>query len=144
MIEIDIKRCNACGFCEGVCPNGAITVDRECASIDANLCTECGACIEACPRNVIRERVPKEAATTASTDVTDKGREVNGIYGRGTIGFSRGGDRGFGYNMGFGRGMNFGRSFCFRRGLGFGRGYGRGMGHGFSRGNSYPYGYRDR
>jgi len=144
MIEIDIKRCNACGFCEGVCPNGAITVDRECARIDANLCTECGACIEACSRNAIQERVPEEAATAASTGMTDKGREAKDMYGRGMICFGRGLGRGFGCGMGlgYGRGMGFGGGFGRRPG--FGRGYGRGMGHGFGRGNSYPYGYRDR
>gem|GEM_PF-5523770 len=144
MIEIDIKKCNACGFCEGVCSNGAITVDREFATIDANLCTECGACIEACSRNAIRERTPEETAATASTGVTDKGREVKDMYGRGMMGFSRGRGRGFNYRMGCGRGMNFGRNFGFGGGLDLGRGCSRGMGRGFGRGNPNPYGYRNR
>ena len=136
MIEIDAKRCNACGFCEDVCPTGAITVNGDCARIDANLCTGCGSCVDACPRNAIRERIPQRIAATASGGASNQGRDVKQMYGRGMVGSGRGRGRGFGYGMGmgYGRGMGFGRGFGFGRGLGLGRGLGRGMGRGFGRG----------
>jgi len=140
MIEIDIKRCNACGFCESVCPTGAITVGRDYARIDTSLCTKCGSCVDACPNNAIRERVPQRTAATASGSASNQVREVKDMYGRGMIGFGRGLGRGFGYDMGrgHGRGMGFGRGFGF--GGGMGRGFGRGrFGGGLGRGNPYSY-----
>jgi NAD-dependent dihydropyrimidine dehydrogenase PreA subunit len=121
MIEIDTNRCNACGFCEDVCPTGAITVNGDCARIDANRCTECGSCVDACTRNAIRERIPQRVAATAPAGVSNQRSEVKNMYGRGMVGFGRGLGRGFGYGMGrgFGRGIGFGRGW-------FGGGRGRG------------------
>jgi ferredoxin len=134
MIDIDINKCNACGFCESVCPIEAITVGRDCARIDASLCTGCGSCVEACPNNAIKEHIPQRVAATAPTGASNQGKEVKDMYGRGMIGFGRGLGRGFGYGMGkcYGRGMGFGKGFGFGRGW-FGGVWGRGRPYSYCR-----------
>jgi heterodisulfide reductase subunit A len=47
---VNEKRCIACGTCEGVCPYGAIEVNKEKMVAEANpgLCKGCGSCAAAC------------------------------------------------------------------------------------------------
>ncbi len=45
--------CIGCGKCKKACENGAISIDRFCASIDPTICNRCGACVEVCPRQTI-------------------------------------------------------------------------------------------
>ena len=40
--------CMACGYCETVCPTGAIRV-TDVAHIDHSLCIACGCCAGRCP-----------------------------------------------------------------------------------------------
>ena len=51
----DIRGCIACGKCERVCPEGAITVVDNLATIDYSKCTGCGKCKAACPVHCIIE-----------------------------------------------------------------------------------------
>jgi len=46
--------CVACGACQDVCPENAITME-EVAVIDEVKCVDCGACIEECPNNAIKK-----------------------------------------------------------------------------------------
>ena len=51
--EICNNGCIACKICEKKCPEGAVTVNDNHASIDYGKCTRCGACAAACPRKCI-------------------------------------------------------------------------------------------
>jgi ferredoxin len=145
MIAIDKDKCNGCGECLKVCPQGAIYLKGDVAEIDRQLCVECGTCLGVCPTGAIREAVPQFAVNTG-------GREVNVMmgtgcyslgYGRGIgLGMGRGFGRGVGRGMGSGMGRSFGRGIGRGMGRGFGRGVGRGMGSGMGRGQPYypPYG----
>lgn len=54
-IEMVVKNnlCTGCGACEGVCPEGAVHMQRTrlgyFPSIEHSLCTECGLCFNICP-----------------------------------------------------------------------------------------------
>ncbi len=54
MVSVIESECTACGACEDVCPEGAITVD-DVAVIDADKCIECGLCVDECPSSAIEE-----------------------------------------------------------------------------------------
>jgi ferredoxin len=45
------SRCTHCGFCVGVCPTGAFTVDQKTRQIlfDQGKCVVCEMCVKACP-----------------------------------------------------------------------------------------------
>jgi len=47
---VDQGRCAACGWCEMVCPSGAVTLDRQrrVAVVNEVLCKGCGACAASC------------------------------------------------------------------------------------------------
>lgn len=48
--------CIGCKLCEKKCPEGAITVTDNHATIDYSKCTNCGACAAACPRKCIENK----------------------------------------------------------------------------------------
>jgi formate hydrogenlyase subunit 6/NADH:ubiquinone oxidoreductase subunit I/coenzyme F420-reducing hydrogenase delta subunit len=56
-IEIDEKRCSACGTCQALCPTGAIRKKREhehqLTCFTSSSCTNCFLCREACPEQAI-------------------------------------------------------------------------------------------
>ena len=47
--------CIACGKCEKSCPEGAIKVIDNLATIDYEKCTGCGTCVSVCPVHCIHE-----------------------------------------------------------------------------------------
>jgi NAD-dependent dihydropyrimidine dehydrogenase PreA subunit len=53
LIVIDAERCDGCGTCVKVCPDGAIYLVDGVAMVDQALCRECEACIAACPWEAI-------------------------------------------------------------------------------------------
>lgn len=53
-VTINEEECVACGACEGVCPQEALSVDDK-AKVDGDKCVDCGACIDACPAGAISE-----------------------------------------------------------------------------------------
>ena len=48
--------CIGCKKCEKLCPEQAITVRDNLASVDAEKCTGCGVCADNCPVGCIRTR----------------------------------------------------------------------------------------
>jgi len=51
-VVVDTDRCELCGNCVHVCPDGAVTVTKV-KVIDTDLCTTCGCCISTCPHQAI-------------------------------------------------------------------------------------------
>lgn len=49
---VNAGACMACGYCEDVCPTGAIRV-IDVAHIDEKLCVACGCCAGRCPMGAI-------------------------------------------------------------------------------------------
>lgn len=141
MFRIDTERCNGCGACLDVCPQGAISLrgkKGEKAEIDPWRCIECGMCLSVCAAGAIHEAVPQHVGMFRGLDTNREGREVNNMLARG---WSGGGwpMRGGGFGMGFGMGRGFGRGFGMGRGFGRGFGMGRGFGRGFGRWWATPY-----
>jgi NAD-dependent dihydropyrimidine dehydrogenase PreA subunit len=99
MIDIDSNKCNGCGNCVEVCPQGAITIDDDVAVVNQGLCVQCGACVEVCPVGAIRQVAPVYAESGKGGDRM--------TYGRGWFGWGRGG----GYGRGYGRGGGWGFGF---------------------------------
>ena len=58
MVHVDINRCTGCGICVDICPQQAITIDNNLATINEKLCIQCGTCAQICPVGAIREVVP--------------------------------------------------------------------------------------
>ena len=52
-IEVKKERCNGCGQCELLCPEGLIYFpEKRVPSINLQYCKGCGICIEECPEGV--------------------------------------------------------------------------------------------
>ena len=58
MLTIELDRCDGCGACVEVCPEGAISLVSGLARIDLDSCTECEACVQACPTGAIKVARP--------------------------------------------------------------------------------------
>ena len=58
MLTIELDRCDGCGACVEVCPEGAISLVNGVARIDSGFCTECEACVQACSTGAIRVARP--------------------------------------------------------------------------------------
>jgi dissimilatory sulfite reductase (desulfoviridin) alpha/beta subunit len=52
---INIDDCTGCGTCTFMCPEKAIIVENEKATILWDMCNLCGACVGACPTDLISE-----------------------------------------------------------------------------------------
>jgi Fe-S-cluster-containing hydrogenase component 2 len=57
MITIDSAKCVGCGGCIDLCPEIAIAMIDNKASIDGETCNECKTCVKVCPL-----KAPVEAA----------------------------------------------------------------------------------
>jgi NAD-dependent dihydropyrimidine dehydrogenase PreA subunit len=69
MLTIELDRCDGCGVCVEVCPEGAIQLVGGLAQIRSELCTECEACVRACPNGAIKVARPlavKEESTVVA------------------------------------------------------------------------------
>ena len=53
--EVCANGCVGCKLCEKKCPEGAIKVENNHATIDYGKCTSCGVCAEVCPRKCIEK-----------------------------------------------------------------------------------------
>jgi NAD-dependent dihydropyrimidine dehydrogenase PreA subunit len=61
LITIDLARCDGCGACVEVCPEGALYLIDDKAVVEAELCRECEACVVACPEEAIAITTPEVA-----------------------------------------------------------------------------------
>jgi NAD-dependent dihydropyrimidine dehydrogenase PreA subunit len=61
LITIDLARCNGCGACVDVCPEGALYLIDDKAVVEERLCRECEACVAACPEEAIAFTTQKVA-----------------------------------------------------------------------------------
>ncbi len=52
LATVDEEKCTACGVCQQVCPERAISVDQT-AQIDRDRCTGCGRCVAECPQGAL-------------------------------------------------------------------------------------------
>ncbi len=57
--EVDLDRCDFCGFCQEVCAFNAIFVFKKTRNfmVFNELCKGCGTCIKLCPRNALSEKL---------------------------------------------------------------------------------------
>lgn len=62
---VTIRGCSAgcigCGLCQKICPNDAIHVEQNLATIDYSKCTSCGLCATVCPKHLIADTKLGEA-----------------------------------------------------------------------------------
>lgn len=62
MIFVNAQRCDGCGACVEVCPNGALYLVDGKATLDGLLCRDCELCIAACPTGAITFTTQSEAS----------------------------------------------------------------------------------
>jgi NAD-dependent dihydropyrimidine dehydrogenase PreA subunit len=74
MLTIELDRCDGCGNCVEVCPEGAIQIASGLAQINSELCTECEACVQACPNGAIRVARPVAVREEPAAAVTARRR----------------------------------------------------------------------
>ena len=55
MIGIDMKRCEVCGTCAGVCAADAIVIERDTVRVDPERCVMCCACMAVCPVGAVKD-----------------------------------------------------------------------------------------
>lgn len=55
MILVDMKRCEVCGTCAGVCAADAIVIERDTVHVDPDRCIMCYACMAVCPVGAVKE-----------------------------------------------------------------------------------------
>lgn len=48
MVQINIKVCDGCGTCVGMCPTLALQLTPRLV-VDEKLCESCGVCVDICP-----------------------------------------------------------------------------------------------
>jgi ferredoxin len=55
-VSWDEERCTHCGLCTGVCPSGALYLERPSQQVhfECEKCVVCNMCIEACPAHAMR------------------------------------------------------------------------------------------
>jgi NAD-dependent dihydropyrimidine dehydrogenase PreA subunit len=134
MYYIDKNLCTGCAVCINSCPEKAISIINEKASIDSNKCTLCGKCVQACPLGAIKSDFAiKKDIRDQQHVISDSGfgkeRDMKLDIGRVLrIGISK--ILGLGISWSLGRGVIKGHG---RRGGG--RGGGRGIGRGGGRGH---------
>lgn len=51
---VDQEKCVGCGVCISSCPEDAISMENDKATISQDKCTFCGKCFSACPQETIR------------------------------------------------------------------------------------------
>jgi len=74
MLTIELDRCDGCGVCLEVCPDGAISLVDGVARIDSGFCTECEACVQACPIGAIRVARPIAVREEPAAAVAERPR----------------------------------------------------------------------
>lgn len=74
MLTIELDRCDGCGACVEVCPEGAISLVNGMARIDSSSCTECEACVQACPNGAIRVARPVVVREEPAVAVAERRR----------------------------------------------------------------------
>ena len=53
MMRVNQALCVGCGVCVDECPNGAIRLCGDVATLSPALCDDCGACVEVCPNGAL-------------------------------------------------------------------------------------------
>lgn len=76
MITINLERCNGCGACLEVCPDGAIYLIEGKAVVDEALCQECEACVAVCPTEAIEVAEQVEVSVPTRVPTVRPGPEV--------------------------------------------------------------------
>ena len=74
MLTIELDRCDGCGACVEVCPEGAISLVNGVARIDSGSCTECEACVQACPNGAIQVARPVAVREETAAAVAERPR----------------------------------------------------------------------
>ncbi len=52
-IFLNKEACTLCGLCVNACPNGAVALGAESATIDRDRCEGCGKCVSACKKGAL-------------------------------------------------------------------------------------------
>ena len=74
MLTIELDRCDGCGDCVEVCPEGAIRLMGGLAQINSELCTECEACVQVCPTGAIKVARPVAVREEPVDALAERGR----------------------------------------------------------------------